>query len=66
MAQKFAKGGDSAQEAFIETVNALKAIEDPVKKKSSWRKFIWHYVGRYGRKSCACYGGYKFCCRHEC
>ena len=35
MAQKFAKGGDSAQEAFIETVNALKAIEDPVKRNQA-------------------------------
>ena len=32
MAQKFAKGGNDAQAAFKETVNALKAIEDPVQR----------------------------------
>lgn len=32
MAQKFATGGESAQQAFQETIAALKAIEDPVQR----------------------------------
>ena len=32
MAQRFAKGGDEAQNAFKETVKALKAINDPVQR----------------------------------
>ena len=32
MAQKFAKGGESAQNAFLETINALKAVDDPVQR----------------------------------
>lgn len=32
MAHKFAVGGDTAQKAFLETINALKAIEDPVQR----------------------------------
>ena len=32
MAHKFAAGGDSAQKAFLETINALKAVEDPVER----------------------------------
>lgn len=32
MAHKFAAGGDTAQKAFLETINALKAVEDPVER----------------------------------
>ena len=32
MAQKFAAGGDSAQQAFQETLNGLASIEDPVQR----------------------------------
>lgn len=32
MAQKFAAGGESAQKAFTETINALKAMDDPVER----------------------------------
>ncbi len=35
MAQKFAAGGDSAQKAFLETINALKAMEDPVARNQA-------------------------------
>lgn len=35
MAQKFAAGGESAQNAFIETINALKAMEDPVARNQA-------------------------------
>lgn len=34
MAQKFAKGGESAQEAFTETMSALAKIEDPVERNT--------------------------------
>ena len=35
MAQKFAKGGQSAQDAFQETIAALKALEDPVARNQA-------------------------------
>lgn len=35
MAQRFAAGGDTAQQAFFETVNALNAMEDPVAKNTA-------------------------------
>jgi phage-related minor tail protein len=34
MANKFAQGGDSAQEAFSQTMSALSKIEDPVKRNT--------------------------------
>lgn len=35
MSQRLAKGGDEAKKAFKETVNALKAVEDPVKRNQA-------------------------------
>ncbi len=32
MVKKFSKGGDSAKQAFMETVNALKKMKDPIKQ----------------------------------
>lgn len=48
MSHKFAKGGKSSQEAFKETIKALKAVEDPVKRNIAGVGFfgtMWEDLG---------------------
>ena len=48
MAQKFAAGGDTAQEAFQETIDALAAMEDPIKQNDAGVKLfgtMWEDLG---------------------
>ena len=48
MAQKFAAGGDSAQQAFQETIQALANMEDPVQQNSAGVKLfgtMWEDLG---------------------
>lgn len=48
MSHKFAKGGKSSQDAFKETIKALKAVEDPVKRNIAGVGFfgtMWEDLG---------------------
>ena len=48
MAQKFAAGGDTAKEAFNETLEALAAMEDPIAQNTAGVDLIgtmWEDLG---------------------
>lgn len=52
MAAKFAAGGDSAKEAFQQTIEALDAMEDPLAPEYGRCQSLRDHVGRPGCGRC--------------
>ena len=59
MAAKFAAGGDSAKEAFKQTVSALAGLEDPLAQNTAGVDLLWYHVGRFGTGSSNSFSGYR-------